>query len=106
MILWDRCHKSLSVMKSAGVSTRDSGKLKERKITLQAKHNVKPPIQEASRIQFSLRSKVEEKIAVLEALAEGRTSFVNPIVVVPKLNSSDIRLCVDCPPVRGLLSDV
>ena len=87
------------------------GKLKERKITLQAKHNVKPPIQEASRIQFSLRSKVEEKIAVLEALAiieraEGRTSFVNPIVVVPKLNSSDIRLCVDCPPVRGLLSDV
>ena len=76
------------------------GKLKERKITLQAKHNVKPPIQEASRIQFSLRSKVEEKIAVLEALAiieraEGRTSFVNPIVVVPKLNSSDIRLCVD-----------
>ena len=42
-------------------------KLKERKITLHVKHNVKPVIQAARRILFSLRSKVEEKIAELES---------------------------------------
>ena len=52
------------------------------------KHNVKPVIQAARRILFSLRSKVEE----LEALgiteqAEGPISFVSPIVIVLKPNS-------------------
>ena len=42
-------------------------KLKERKITLHVKHNVKPVIQAARRILFSLRSKVKEKIAELES---------------------------------------
>lgn len=58
------------------------------KLTLHVKHNVKPVIRAARRILFSLRSKVEE----LEALgiteqAEGPTSFVSPVVVVPKPNS-------------------
>ena len=75
------------------------GKLKGRKITLHVKQGVKPVIQ-AARIPFSLRSKVEEKIAELDKLdiierAEGPTSFVSLTVVVPKLNSSDTRLCVD-----------
>ena len=70
------------------------------KITLHVKHGVKPIIQAARRIPFNLRSKFDEKIAELEALditerAEGPTSFVSPIVVVPKPNGSDIRLCVD-----------
>ena len=67
------------------------GKLKGRKITLHVKHDVRPVIQAARRIPFSLRSKVEEKIAELEALeiierAEGPTAFLSLIVVVPKPN--------------------
>ena len=37
------------------------GKLKERKITFRVKQNVKPVIQAARRIPFSLRLEVEEK---------------------------------------------
>jgi hypothetical protein len=74
-------------------------KLKNQKIKLHVNKEMKPVIQNARRIPFSLRSKVEEKIAELEALdiierADGPTSFVSPIVVVPKPNG-DIRLCVD-----------
>ena len=60
--------------------------------------DVKPVVQKARRIPFSLRQKVEKKIEELEALniierADGPTSFVSPIVV-PKPND-DVRLCVD-----------
>lgn len=76
------------------------GKLKNQKITLHVNHNVKPAVQAARRIPFSLREKVEKKIAELEELdiierAEGPTSFASPIVVVPKPNSDDIRLCIE-----------
>ena len=99
-MLWDHCQKSQSVMKSTRVYSQGSGKLKGQKITLQVKHNVKPVIQAARRILFDLRSKVEENIADLEALdiierVEGPTSFISPIVVVPKPNGSNIWLCVD-----------
>ena len=99
-MLWDHCQKSQSVMKSTRVCIQGLGKLKGRKITLYVKHDLKPVIQAARRIPFSLRSMVEEKIAALEALdiierAEGPTSFVSPIVVVMKPNGSDVRLCVD-----------
>lgn len=75
------------------------GKLKSKQITLHVKTDVKPVIQKARRIPFSLRPKIEKKIAELEKLdiierADGPTSFVSPIVVVPKANG-DIRLCVD-----------
>lgn len=75
------------------------GKMKEKKIRLHVKEDEKPIIQCARRIPFGLRSKVEAKIKELEELhiierVEGPTSFVSPIVVVPKPNG-DIRLCVD-----------
>ena len=76
------------------------GKLKDKKVKLHVKPNVKPVVQTARGIPFSLRPKVEKKIAELEELdiikrAEGPTSFVSPIVVVPKPNRDDIRLCID-----------
>lgn len=76
------------------------GKLKGQKIKLHLKDNVKPVVQSVRKVPFSLRPKVEEKITELLALdiierAEGPTSFVSPIVVVPKPNGKDIRLCVD-----------
>ena len=75
------------------------GKLKNKQIKLHVKKDVKPVVQKARRIPFSLRQKVEKKIKELEALdiierADGPTSFVSPIVVVPKPNG-DVRLCVD-----------
>ena len=62
--------------------------------------SVEPDIQKTRRIPYGLRSKVEKKLAQLEELdiierAKGPTSFVSPIVVVPKANGQDIRLCVD-----------
>ena len=61
--------------------------------------DAKPVVQKERRIPFSLRQKVEKKIEELEALdiierADGPTSFVSPIVVVPKPNG-DVRLYVD-----------
>ena len=63
------------------------------------KKDVKPVVQKARRISFSMRQKVEKKIEELEALditerADGPTSFVSPTVVVPKPNG-DVRLCID-----------
>ena len=75
------------------------GKLKNKQIKLHVKKDVKPVVQKARCIPFSLRQKVEKKIKELEALdiierADGPTSFVSPIIVVPKPNG-DVRLCVD-----------
>ena len=75
------------------------GKLKNKQIKLHVEKDVKPVVQKARRIPFSLRQKVEKKIEELEALdiierADGPTSFVSPIVVVPKPNG-DVRLSVD-----------
>ena len=75
------------------------GKLNDRQVKLHVKPDSKGVIQNARRIPFSLRKKVEEKIAELENLdiiepVNGPTKFQSPIVVVPK-PSGDIRICVD-----------
>ena len=74
------------------------GKLKNTQIHLHRKENVKPVIQSVRRIPFGLRDKVEANIKELEEFdiiqhAAGPTSFLSPIIVVPKPNG-DIRLCV------------
>ena len=60
---------------------------------------MKPVTQPIRRTPFSLRSKVEAKIQELVDLdiiepAQGPTTWVNPVVVVPK-SGGDIRLCID-----------
>ncbi|XP_028413782.1 uncharacterized protein K02A2.6-like [Dendronephthya gigantea] len=75
------------------------GKLKGRTVQLHINSEVKPVAQPVRRIPFSLRPKVEEKINELINLdiiepVEGPTSWVNPVVIVPKRNG-EIRLCVD-----------
>ena len=76
------------------------GKLNSRKITLHIDPDVKPVAQPLRRIPFNLRSKVDDKINELIAHdiieeVDGPTPRVNPVVIVPKSNSSDIRLCID-----------
>ena len=75
------------------------GKLKDRAVQLHIDPNVTPVAQPMRRTPFSMRSKLEEKIKELIELdiiepAQGPTSWVNPIVVVPK-SGGDIRLCID-----------
>lgn len=76
------------------------GKLKGRAVKLHIDPNVKPVAQPIRRTPFSLRSKVEAKIQELVDLdiiepAQGPTTWVNPVVVVPKSGGGDIRLCKD-----------
>ena len=76
------------------------GKLNSSKITLHIDPDVKPVAQPLRRIPFNLRSKVDDKINELIAHdiieeVDGPTPWVNPVVIVPKSNSSDIRLCID-----------
>ena len=75
------------------------GKLNDRQVKIHVKPDAKGVIQNPRRIPFSLRKKVEDKIAELENLdiiepVTGPTKFQSPIVVVPK-PSGDIRICVD-----------
>ena len=65
------------------------GKLKDCTIQLHIDPGVKPVAQPNRRIPFSLRSKVEEKIQQhtdldITAPVKGPTSWVNPIIIVPK----------------------
>ena len=74
------------------------GKLNDQKVKLHVKPDAKA-IQNARRIPFAMREKVEKKIAELIDLdiiepVSGPTRFQSPIVVVPK-SSGDIRICVD-----------
>ena len=62
--------------------------------------SVKPVVQSARRLPYNLREPVEKKLSELENMdvierVEGPTEWVSPLVVVPKGNSSDIRIRVD-----------
>lgn len=77
------------------------GKLKDVTIKLHIDENVKPTQQPHRRIPFNVRGQVKDevekmlKMDIIEAV-EGPTSWISPIVIVPKTNSADkIRICVD-----------
>ena len=78
---------------------QEPGKLKDHKVKIHIDETVPPVAQSPRRVPFSLRGKLEKKLdelvemGVMEAV-EGPTSWVSPIVIVPK-PSGDIRLCVD-----------
>lgn len=77
---------------------RSIGKLNNYQLEIPIDNEVKPVVQKTRRIPFSLRDKLSQKLDELEAddiieKVSGPTSWVSPVVVVPKRN--DIRLCVD-----------
>ena len=75
------------------------GKLKNFELKIHIDPSVKPVAQSQRRIPFGLRKKVEDKLTeLLDAdiieKADGPTSWVSPVCIVPK-PSGEIRLCVD-----------
>ena len=76
------------------------GKLKDFEVKLHVDPSVQPVIQPQRRIPFHLRQKVDAELDKLEkqGITEpvtGPTPWVSPIVVIPKPNSDDVRICVD-----------
>ena len=78
------------------------GLLKDYKLKLHIDENVIPVAQPVRRLPFGLRDKVDHKLdellnmGVIEELPESTpTRWVSPLVVVPKADGKDIRVCVD-----------
>ena len=75
------------------------GKRTDRQVSLHIDRDVTPAAQPLRRVAYSQKTKVESKIwkllddDIIEP-ASGPTSWVNPVVVVPKPDG-DIRLCID-----------
>ena len=69
---------------------------------LHVDENVTPVAQPVRRLPFGLRDKVDDKLnnllekGIIEELPEATpTRWVSPLVVVPKADGKDIRVCVD-----------
>ena len=75
-------------------------KLKSFQLEIPIDPEVKPVIQPLRRIPFNLRDKVEKTLNelldldIIERVKEA-SSWVSPVVCVPKRSGVDIRLCVD-----------
>ncbi|CAB4032489.1 Hypothetical predicted protein, partial [Paramuricea clavata] len=76
------------------------GKLKGVKVTLHIDETVKPVAQKHRRVPFHLRDKVEAELSRLEEAGiietvDSATDWISPIVIAPKKDSNEIRMCVD-----------
>ena len=78
------------------------GKLKGYKLKLHINEDVTPVAQSVRRLPFGLRDKVDDKLdelldmGIIEEVPEATpTTWVSPLVVVPKADGKDIRVCVD-----------
>ena len=76
------------------------GKLTNYKVKIHVNESVRPVVQSSRKVPFAWRSKVEKKLEelvdldIIEPITETPTSWVSPMVVVPKTNG-DIRICID-----------
>ena len=76
------------------------GKLKKFQLKLYVNEEVKPVVQPLRRLPFALRDRVSQKLRELEnddiiEKVEGPTPWVSPLVVIPKNDGNDVRICVD-----------
>ena len=89
------------ILKEFSELTSGIGEYKGAPVKIHIDESVKPVAQPHRRIPFHVRKQVEEKLDQLMEddiieRAEGPTSWISPIVVVPKPNNSnEIRICVD-----------
>ena len=76
------------------------GRMKDKQFKLHIDRSYPAVIQRCRRLPFNVRSKVEEELDrllkndIIEP-ADGPTTWVSPIVVVPKSDSNAVRICVD-----------
>ena len=84
-------------LKAFSELTSDIGEYKRAPVKIHIDESVKPVAQPHRRIPFHVRKQVEEKLdQLMKECAEGPTSWISPIVVVPKPNNSnEMRICVD-----------
>ena len=77
------------------------GKLNDRQIKLHIDESIPGVIQPPCRIPYHLRKKVTEelqkleKAGIIEKVKDAPTQWSSPIVITPKKDSNDIRICVD-----------
>ena len=78
------------------------GKLKNHNIKLHIDHSIPPVARKHYIILFHLRSKVKDEIKrllkndIIEPVDNKcPTDWISPVIIVPKHNSSDIRICID-----------
>lgn len=81
------------------VNASKIGKLNDVQVNIYYDDKIQPKYQQFRRIPYPLQQKVESALEDLQnndiiEEADGRTTWVSPLVVVPKQNGS-IRLCVD-----------
>ena len=74
--------------------------MKDLKVKLDVDKDVRPAAQKHRRVLFHPRDKLEAELQCLEAAnvierVESATDWVSPIVIAPKKDSTDIRMCVD-----------
>ena len=75
------------------------GKLKDFQFDIKINSQVRPIVQSVRRLPFTVREAVEKKLQELESMdiiekVENPSSWVSPLVVVPK-NNKEVRICVD-----------
>ena len=83
------------------VTSNKLGQLKGHMIKLHIDDKVTPVARKHYRIPFHLRAKVKDEIErllkndIIECVDnDGPTDWISPVIIVPKNNSSDIRICI------------
>ena len=93
-------YKESLVNKYPEVFNDKIGKMKNVQIKLHIDKDVKPIVQQCRRVPLPLRGKVEAELERLEDAGviekvEGPTEWVSPIVIQPKRETEEIRICTD-----------
>ena len=93
-------NKELIALEYPEVFNGEIGKLVGHQVKLHIDKNVKPVVQPYRRVPLPMRKKVEAELHRLESAGviekvDGPTDWVSPIVILPKKNSDEIRICTD-----------
>lgn len=81
-------------------SEQEFAKMKGITVEIPIRSNVKPVVQPYRRIPIPVEKAVDDQIntllkqGIIEAV-KGPSKWISPLVIVPKQNSKDIRICVD-----------
>ena len=87
------------------------GKRKDVQVKLAIDESVTPVPQKHRCVPFHLRDKVDNELkrlfdAGIIELVNDTNEWVSPVVIVPKINSDEIRLCVDMTQVNKAIERV